>query len=502
MNYSSYIIGLIIPFLSFIFQTYPRFFNKYYGVDVWTRLIEADLIRKNNHKVPMKKISNGFILDGYFDYPPALAWLLSYIPKKKLLNIQGFIAPIFDVIQNYLVFLICLQITPSLEIALLAQAIYGAIPLTILENSYLTPRSLGYLNFTLALFPLLVYSVIPRIEYLIVGFVFLVILFFTHKFAVQSFFFISIFMTIFERNPFYILIFFTGMITAIIISKGYYLRILRGHIVNIIYWTKIYNYRFAHQIRGLGKVEKKDFVNQIYSILFMFSPATLIGVNLWIIIPLGISLAYFYGFKLAYLSDPLMIKLIIWVDFFYIIGVLILAIKQLIPIGDGQRYIEMVIVPTALISSITFFSLLQTPYKTLTIVCYSLIFIINIILTIIMQIKAIVYNKDRSLTKDMKKVFTYINKLKPKSRIICIPPRITTMILYHTSASVLVEIQAGGLIKANDVFPVIRRSIPEIAKKYNLNLLVLKKDYVNMEELNLSKKSLLLETDTTQVFRI
>src|SRR3989344_8041942 len=94
---------IIIPLFSFVLQSYPRIFNRYFGVDVWTRMIEADILRNNNHKVPLKKIKNGFLLEGYFNYPTVFPWFLSFFPKKTLFEIQGFIAPIFDVLQNILV---------------------------------------------------------------------------------------------------------------------------------------------------------------------------------------------------------------------------------------------------------------------------------------------------------------------------------------------------------------------------------------------------------------
>lgn len=503
----NYLIALIIPIISYIFQSYPRLFNKYFGVDVWSRLIETDYFRKNHHKPPIQKISDGFILEGYLNYPPALPWMLSYIPKKTVLKIQGFIAPLFDIIQNYLVFLITLQLTNRIEAALLAQIIYASIPLTILENSYLTPRSMGYLNFTLAFYPILLYTLAPNLLYLIVGLIFLTVLFFTHKFALQSLFFISIFFSLIEKNPFYLLLFFAGMILAIAISRGYYLRVLGGHIDNILFWVKNYRYRFAHQVRGLVPPKKIDLVGKIYKLLGTFSPVTLVGTNLWIIVPIGLLVMNYFQISLTSsspysLTDPLMIKLSIWVIFFYLFSILVLTVKPLIPIGEGQRYMEMSIAPTAIIAAIAFFVLIESPYKNIVIPGYILIFVTNIALTVFLQIKGIIADQNRSMTEDMNQVFKLINKLKPQPRVLCIPHQITTMVLYNTRAKVMVEIQAGHLGRISDIFPVLRKPIPQLAKEYNLNILILKKDYANDKELNLNPKSLLLETKTTKVFKI
>lgn len=498
-----YFVGLIIPALSFIFQSYPRLFNKYFGVDVWSRMLETDYIRKNHHRIPMNKISNGFILEGYFNYPPVMPWLLSFIPKKTLFNIQGFIAPIFDILQNILVFIITLQISGKIEVAVFAQLIYATIPLVILENSYLTPRSLGYLNFTLAFYPMLLYSISPNISYLLISFFFVTLSFFTHKFATQSLFFVCIFFSIIEnKSSPYLLIFFVSLLTAIFISKGYYLRILQGHIDNIRFWMRNLEHRFAHQVKGIVPREKTDFVGQIYNLLGTFTPLTLIGTNIWIIFPLFFLVSTFLGWQFLPVNNPLLYKMSLWVTFFYVLAVLVLSVKYLIPIGEGQRYLEMAIVPTSILTSIIFFSLINTKYKYSIILLFSLIIVINIALTIFIQWKGIIDDKNRSLTKDMGRIFAYINKLKIKPRILCIPHQITTLILYNTKAKILVDIQAGTLQKIEDVFPILKKSVKEIAKKYSLNILILKKDYASMEELKLDKKQLLFESDDTQVFKI
>lgn len=499
-----YLVGLIIPILSFIFQSYPRFFNRYFGVDVWSRMLETDYIRKNHHKIPMQKIQDGFILEGFFNYPPVLPWLLSFISKKNLFNIQGFIAPIFDILQNILVFIITLHITGRAEIALIAQLIYATIPLAILENSYLTPRSLGYLNFTLAFYPLLLYSIQPNLLYLLMSFIFITLSFFTHKFATQSLLFACLFFSIIENKTFpYLLIFFLSFITAIFISGGYYLRILQGHIDNIRFWMRNYEYRFAHQVRGILKSGgKTDFVGKVYYLLGTFSPITLIGTNIWIIFSLLFFIAAFFNLQLSPFSNPLLYKMSIWVMFFYFLSILVLSVKYLIPIGEGQRYLEMALVPTAVIAAITIFAFFDTDYKNYAIAIFLFILFLNLSLTFFFQWKGIIQDKNRSVTKDMRKIFSFINTLKPVPRILCIPHQITTMILYNTKAKVLVDIQAGTLQKIEDVFPVLKASVSDIAKKYDLNIMVLKKDYASMEELNMKKEDLLFETEDTQIFRI
>lgn len=501
-----YLLGLIIPIISFLFETYPRFINRYFGVDVWSRMLEANYIRKNGHKIPMKEISDGFIIEGYLNYPPVFPWLLSFLQKKTLLRFQGFIAPLFDVVQNILVFIATLQLTGNLQIAMLAQVIYATIPLAILENSYLTPRSLGYLVFTCAFYPLLLYSLVPNPLYLIVGFAFTLLCFFTHRFALQSLLFICLFFSIVDRNPFYLGVFLGAFVLAIIISRGYYLRVLDGHIANIYFWVQNYKLRFAHQVRGIVKKRQKwDFVSLVYFVLGKFTPVTLIGTNLWVVLPIFFFIEGVFNFGIIpwhIVMEPLYFKMSLWVIFFYVIGVLILSIKYLQPIGEGQRYLEMTFAPTAVLSAVIFASLLQTNLAMIGLALFLLILFTNVGLTIISQWMGIINDRYRSLYKDMREVFAFINRVKPTPRILCIPHQITTMVVYNTKAKVLVDIQSGTLQRMQDVYPILRKPVKDLAKKYGLNMLILKKYYASMEELKLEKNSLLFETEETQIFKL
>ncbi len=66
-----HLLSLVVPLLSFTLQSYPRFFNRYFGVDVWTRLLEIEHVRKAHHKIPSKiKYESG--LDRKADFEEAV----------------------------------------------------------------------------------------------------------------------------------------------------------------------------------------------------------------------------------------------------------------------------------------------------------------------------------------------------------------------------------------------------------------------------------------------
>ena len=429
-------------------------------------------------------------------------WLFSYVPKKTLEKYQGFISPLFDIIQNLVVFGITYHLTQNLETSLIAQVIYATMPIAILENSYLTPRSLGYLNFTLAFYPILYYSNFHDIRFLFVGFGFTILLFLTHRFALQSLLFVGLFFSVIEKTLIYPLIFFASMFIAILLSRGYYLRVLKGHLSITHFWIINYRYRFAHQIRGIVANKKSDFLGLIYYLLSTFTPISLVATNLWLIIPLGYMLNQWLLLFPLPLIDPFIFKMSLWVLFCYILAVLVLSVKYLIPIGEGQRYLEMALAPTAVVTTTLFQVLISNDHKYLAYLLFFSILTFNITLTVYSQLKGVIQDKTRSVRDTTKQVFNFLNNIRPIPRIMCIPHYNAAMYAYNTKTKVLMDIEVCKINETSFLSPILRRKVSDIASEYNLDYLVLNKRYATKDELKLSKNKVVFATDDIEVINI
>ncbi len=481
------IVPFILPIVSFLLQAYPRFFNRSFGVDVWTRLIEIDHVRRHNHKIP-GKISGQFIIDGYFDYPPIFPLLLSYFPKKYLSALQGVIAPLIDSLQVLLVYFVAYFLTNDASLALASQAIYTLTPVIAIENSYLTPRSLGYLNFSLAVLPLLFFIFYGGWYFVAIGLFFATLLFLTHRFALQSFLFVSIFFTYFLNTALFVQVFLAAFALALIITKGYYLRVLKGHCFNIYFWIKNLDFRYAHQVRGIIKKDTKtDFVNKAYLLLTLFSPLTIFGLNPW-------AFSGFAFLALVYLkliSAPIIFVVFAsWIIFFYLFGVVVMKTRRLMPIGEGYRYMEFATVPSSILSAYILFSLAKIWPIWVVITAAVLFGLMNLTVIVYMQIKTIIKDKNRSLTNEWAKMYSYINAQAVPPRIICIPHQNTTMTVYNTHAKVLVNADNPGLIRLGGIYPVLTTPVSELAKKYELTHALVNINFANLKELGLQNNKI------------
>jgi len=485
--------------VSLLLQSYPRFFNRYFGVDVWTRLLEIEHVKENKHRIP-GKIKKGFIIDGFFDYPIIFPWLFSFFSKKFLLKIQGLVSPFFDSLQNILVFYITFSLTGSLPASLLAQVMYSLIPIIPIENSYLTPRSLGYFNFTLAFYPLLLFHINQNPLLLLLSLFFTCTLFLTHRFALQSLVFISLFFSVIDRSYWYILNIILGFGIAVILTKGFYLRVLKGHLYNIYFWIVNYKYRFAHQIYRLKLVRRTDWVGKVYSLLSLFSPIFLFAVNIWAFSAFIYLFLYFQR-SLNFPTNIIYLKMSFWIIFFYIFGSIVLRIKRLIPIGEGQRYMEMVSVPSVILSSVLFFYFFNQ-YGIIVALLMGIILLGNLFVILFFQIKGIITDKNRSLTKDLQNTYNFINRLKGVPRIICIPHQITTMTVYNTKADVLVNADNPGLMEIQEIYPILKKSIPYLKEKYSLDYLLLRESFAKLSDLKIKNPNTVFESGDVKVIKL
>jgi len=337
------LISLPVALAAFIFESYPRFINREYGVDIWTHLLYLKEFHKQKG-IP-KKIENGFLVSGEYDYPPAFISILSIFPFKLVEKYEFLFSPLFDLFHLVLVFFLSYFISGSLIVALLAQVIYALTPIIILENASATPRSLGYTFFTILLVSFFLYIDSASIIALTLAIISGSLIFLTHRFTAQGFLFFAIAFSIIDRSPVFLFIFTACFLLALLFSKGFYLKVLRGHLGNLLFWKKNIDYRFAHQVKGnISAKHTKDFVFRIYNQFLKFPPFVLEITNPW-------TLPVLYIFFFEFPAEQIYQKLVIWVVISYALALVTIWVKRLRFLGEGQRYLELSAFPASFLAS-------------------------------------------------------------------------------------------------------------------------------------------------------
>lgn len=479
------LIGLIIPVLAIIFESYPRFVKKEYGVDIWTHLLYLKEYKRQGG-IP-KKITNGFIVEGTYDYPPAFITILSKFPFKIVERYEFLFSPIFDSFHIILIFFLSYLISQSILISVLTQALYAVTPIVVIENSSATPRSLGYMLFTIVFMLLFNFGSTGNWAFFALSVVFGSLIFLSHRFTTQGFLFFSIFFSFVAVSPWYFLSFLLSFCLAIIVSRGFYLQVVKGHLGNLSFWKNNIKNRFAHQIRGNYTTFKtKDFVFRVYNQFLKFPPFVLTITSPWTIPAL-------LFFLFAVPSTSVIKDLWIWVVFSYILSLATIWIEDLRFLGEGQRYLELSTFPTSFLAALLLVKYIHPPFKLVTSLAYVLAAVAAFITIVVIQRKAIIKDTLRTVTPSLKNMFGYLSSLKKKPRLLCIPHQITTNTIYHTGCPVFVNADYQSIYKIEDVYPFMRRPIKDIMKKYNLDMLLLNEEYATLMDLGLKKANVIRE---------
>jgi hypothetical protein len=484
-----FVLSFIVPIFSFLLQVWPRLINRYFGIDTWRHLLLADYVRKY-HRIPEVLEKQYIHASGNPGYPPVIYLILSIFPKKFAEKYQFIFAPIFDALQNLCIFWFAYLATKDVTTAITAQIIAALTPVAVIEASNLSTRTLSYLVFSLSFIPLVLFTLTNSIIWIVPAFIMLVIMMFTHKFGLQAYLFTTIGMSIALKDPFYILFFLSSFIIVYLFLGKVYRPIFHEHKSILTFWIKNIDNRFIHQFRGHQKsTQVSDFVQKIYLLAFKNPFIYLIGNNPWIIIFVSIFVFSFLqpnAIKSTIINPLLFNDLLAWALVLIAFGGIILLIKQLRFLGEGNRYLEYCIVPLSIIIASYIPSLIHMYGLTfeITAVLLLLIFLVG---NIYIQIKVILKDRMRSITPELWDCISVINKYGKGARVAMFPLQFGDALTYFTNGKVLTTYNNEGLAFIEDIYPIVKKPMKDIIKKFNINFILFHENYVTLKELKLTK---------------
>lgn len=474
-----FLLAIPLALVAFVFEIYPRLINREFGVDIWTHL----LYLKEYHKqkgIP-RRIEKGFLVTGEYDYPPVFIWIASRFPFKLVEKYEFIFSPFFDSLHVVFIFIFAYAFTSNLALSLIAQLLYILTPIVVLENSSATPRSLGYTFFTFLMVSIFLFYRTENILWILPAVVSGSAILLTHRFTTQGFLIFAIAFSIIDRNLVFMSIFLLSFIIALVLSRGFYLKVISGHLGNLKFWKDNIKYRFAHQVKGnLKPAETKDFIFRIYTQFLKFPPFVLEITSPWTIIPL-----YMFLFDMP--NNFILQRFIIWIVISYLLALLTMWVPKFRFLGEGQRYLELSSFPTAFIAAYFLISKLNTNLSLPISLFYIICGIGSVITIVVIQRKAIIYEKLRTVTPSMKEMFKYLKSLKNKPKLLVIPHQSTTSVIYHTNSPVFVNADYKSIEKISDVYPYIRKSIKNIMNNHALDLVLLNTDYATISDLKIKK---------------
>lgn len=491
-----FIIALGISLAGFGLQVWPRLINRYFGIDTWRFTLLAQYIR-DNKKLP-DSLPHKYIVPGSVDNPPLLPWLCSLLPKDWLDRNQGLVSPAFDVLGSLTVFFMGYVATGQAAGGHFAQMVYLLTPVVPLEASNLSLRTLGSLIFTWAMLMVQSYVLHPAWWTFLIGVAGVMLLSMTHRMAMQVLFFTLFWMAMVTRDVNHLLVFAVGILGSVFLSKGLYLRYLRGHLLMISFWMYNIHNRLAHQVRGNPTAQRKhtDFVRRIEYLIWKIPVAPFLAVNPWIL----------YSFcavfsVLPQAADPWMKTYVLWSVTLFFLGILF-NLPLLRFLGEGQRYLEFGTSAAAAVAGAMILRFQSNP-EVWGVVRYlpCIIGLGCLILVLFFQLKLVVKNPDKSITPALRELIDYLNARPFEVRLACLPHGLADAVTYFlNNGKVLLSDNSMGVWELVDWFPLITKPLTGIAEKYGLNTFLVSTNFVKPEELDLPGYEITFHRDNLILF--
>ncbi len=238
---------LLVVFFAVIARLLPHWLAPLgYGVDHWFWKAYIETYRKTGEFPP--KLPQ-FLLDEEQWYPPLFPLLAAYLPPRIFDQYGHVVAVAIDLVRMILMMGATVGLTGDPWAGVVAGMVYAATPILITYNMQLNPRGLGALGLDLIVLGWLGTGYFGMSRWLLVLVAFfagLVLL--THKMTTQLFWFLCLIGGIltWDWRP---LAFIPGAaLVALIISRGFYLKVLRAHWDILSFWNRNWPWLTAHPI--------------------------------------------------------------------------------------------------------------------------------------------------------------------------------------------------------------------------------------------------------------
>ncbi|HEX8968277.1 MAG TPA: hypothetical protein VF937_10370 [Chloroflexota bacterium] len=458
------------------------------GVDTWYYLASAEAIRRQK-RLPIS-LPQYLLHDRYESYPAVFPLFLALLPRVWLRRNFWLVSPIIDCVHLLLLYLLSFRLTDSVLAAGLAGLIYAVTPQLISETRNLNGRAFASLLQTVCMLVLL-RSIIPSTgptagllgrgenglwfaSVVLIG-----VLYNTHTSTTIAFLVSVATLTVVSGDPRFVLAGALGLPVAIIISGGYYLRVIGNHLHAAGFWLRNVRLTRAHQVHdspvlghrvGSDSSSRGLYRGGVRARLALV--ARLFGEN---------------PFILAMLVTPIPVS--DWGTDMYWWAVAILGWSVLTTFGGplrifgpGIHYMKASIFPSAYALAVT----VNVQEGALSAVGLALV------LSLIGSFVALAYFYRVMATRqtehtaqtppDLTQAADFLRGL-PGKAVLVLPTMYADFVSYNAQKAVVWGGHSGNLLRFEEFFPVIRKPFKYFLDSYHVDYVLLDLAYVTPDEL-------------------
>jgi len=460
-------IGLLIRFRSL-------WINPALGVDHWYWLLCAEDV-KRRRKLPPRLSYFMLEIEEQW-YPPLFAGLLALLPMKWLKDYGGKISQFIDLLHGCIIFLAVLWFSNSFVIAFLSGLSYLIAWFPLTYNTQLQPRGLANLLLTLAMGGLWFYIDTGSFGMWVGVLVISVILLFLHKMTVQMWVIYLFGFGVWAWDWKILSLIPASIFLALIISKGFYIKMLKAHWDIISFWHENIKYLGSHQYYESSLYRKKGFAStaahqrgwrhQIRKLLSLFKYNAFI-----LLLPVLVYQTFHQP------QGKLENFLWMWLGLTYLWTSLTTFVPYFLALGTGHYYIYQTFFPLFLLVDLSIYSMGVSIQGWLF--AFWGIGLVYSVVKWERYCRSIPLHKTATVGNGLKEVLDYLKAL-PKDGVFCIPFLLPDETAFWTRKKVFWGGHSYGfhaLLKP--YFPIMREDVKETLKSKPLNYLLFWRGYLN-----------------------
>ena len=457
------------------------------GVDTWYYLASAEAIRRQK-RLPIS-LPQYLLHDDKESYPAVFPLFLAMFSPGWLRSYFWLISPIIDAVQLLLLYLLAFRLTDSVLAAGTAGLIYAVTPQLISETRNLNGRSFASLLQTITMLVLL-RSVIPSDgpsanltgpgEYglWIVGVLLVAVLYNTHTSTTIAFLVSAATLTVVFGEPRFLIAGVLGLPVAIVISGGYYVRVILNHVHAARFWIRNVQNTRAHQIEDSPLFSTRTSAGGgprqgLYRSWLSLS-ARVLGENPFILpmlvtpIPNNVWAAHMYWWAVA---------ILVW-------SLLTTFGGPLRVLGPGFHYMKTSVFPTAYALSVT----VNIQEGALSPVGLALLISVIASFAALAYFYRVMARRETEHTAqtppDLAEAASYLRRL-PGKRVLVLPSMYADFVAYNAEKAVVWGGHSGDLSRFEEFFPVMRKPLAYFVEQYAVDYVVLDQAYVRPERLGI-----------------
>lgn len=488
------LIFIVVILLGIFLRIFPRLLRQcVIDSDTVYHLLAAEQIRNNRFRVP--QYLQGFILQMPYTYPPLFHYFLALMPKHRRERVEPFLGALIDTLHILTVSLILWQASQlagffsGWQIGLMSMvsmltfltypALLNATPLRVYMG---TPRPVGEWLFSVTMFSLWIYSMTGCWVWFVFAVLATALLLLCSKFAAQVFVFSSVFMAAWIGRVDTLLLIPLGLLTAILISKGHYLKVLEGQVQHSIFYQryiiKSHPIKERNQFRDLlqlpgeifrnpNKVFQTLYEKNTFSALLLRNPYLLLVVYFWLLFP-----SVFLN-EFRFLSGWLLSCILAFV---------VTSLRPFLFLGEAERYVEYAVPAMSVLISAF---LVEYGGKAswliwLTMVIYSVIFAVGNHLILIRRC-------DKQKREELCQAIMWLSQLPENHRILPIPAHfLGRMIAKETHHQALFFsdnlnekfLSGEEFLRIFPQYPFPNTDLEYFIKRYRIDLVICEKRYI------------------------